>query len=90
MDGELTPSEDAFPREALAIRGMPLHQTFTDGTCLYGAVLSKAENTLVLWRFASFLDTRKIDTVELPGQELSERTVRDMLEEARRDGAWDA
>ena len=64
-----------------------LNEVYTDGEYLYGHVL---DGEILLWKIKQEGDEyQDLQFVLLPQSELAERTVLDMLEEARGDKAWD-
>lgn len=87
-DPQSSPAKRLLPKH---YRPVPDSSLYTDLHHLYGAAASPRQSGVVLWRL-SIDDVGEffvIRTVELPGEELSERTVEDMLKEAWRDDAWE-
>jgi hypothetical protein len=90
MPSYLTKASGTIPKEVATLKGIPCRETYTDGKDLFGAVLSKEDRKIVLWRLSMVeLQEPKLTTVDLPAQEIVERSVLDMIEEAWRDGAWE-
>lgn len=64
-----------------------MNDVYTDGEHLYGHLV---DGEILLWRITPQGDEfDDLEFVLLPSSELTERPILDMLEEARRDDAWD-
>jgi hypothetical protein len=67
-----------------------LPEIFSDCSYVYGGATSASQT--ILWRLRGDNETGKFDdleTVHLPASEANERKLRDMIEEAISEGAWD-